>query len=148
MATIDHFQTPGSQQTTGEHHNVPNIHAHRMSSQATLPVRFTSEALNHIRKMLAKHVEHKGLRLSMKAGKGCSGFAYIFDYVTQAQPEDRLFCTAEGIQVFIDQAWVSAFQGSTIDYVKQGLNARLECINPNESARCGCGESFSLIGGN
>jgi len=108
---------------------------------------FTPGAFKHVQKVLSHHQEYQGLRLSVKKS-GCSGLAYLFDYVKQVDPEDTCFVISDSqpqsVSVFIEPRWQHLFQGVTIDYVKTGLNARLECINPNEVARCGCGESFSV----
>ena len=113
------------------------------TSQA-VPINFTDRAFNYIQS-LPERSNAKGLRLGIKTGKGCSGFAYQLDYVEQVRPEDMTF-SVEGLTVFIDSEWYDFLKGTQIDYVKDkdNLNARLAFINPNEAARCGCGESFSI----
>jgi iron-sulfur cluster assembly protein len=101
----------------------------------------TPIALNFLQKKLRQDLNCRGLRLSVKKA-GCSGFTYLFDYVTQVDVSDHVVTLEEGVNIFVDSKYLSIFQGLQIDYVKKGLNKQLLCINPNEVARCGCGESF------
>ena len=83
-----------------------------------------------------------GMRLAVKT-TGCSGMAYVLEFA------DRLF---EGDVEFIDKDVrlvislkdLTYLDGVQVDYQKKGLNEGFEFINPNESARCGCGESFTV----
>jgi iron-sulfur cluster assembly protein len=107
---------------------------------------FTDAACEYIANMLKKK-NGIGFRLSVKK-TGCSGFSYVPSIVEQSNPADLTFDTANGVKVFIDPTWQHLLQGLHIDYVeeiKSGLKQkRLVFTNPNESSRCGCGESFHI----
>jgi len=106
----------------------------------------TDAACTYINTMLRK-AQGIGLRLSIKK-TGCSGYSYALKIVQQANPDDLVLETQNGIKLFIDTAWLTILQGIQIDYIeenKSGLKQkRLVFSNPNEASRCGCGESFHI----
>ncbi|VVC74741.1 Iron-binding protein IscA [Aquicella siphonis] len=111
-----------------------------------LDITLTEAARDYIKKMLEQ--KHGAVfRLSVKK-TGCSGYSYFPSLVDHANPADRAIETPEGFKVYIDTAWLDLLQGLRIDYVeenKTGLKQkRLVFTNPNESSRCGCGESFHV----
>lgn len=83
-----------------------------------------------------------GIRIGIKTA-GCSGFAYVIEYVDQQESDDILYQYDEFVLV-INKKHVPILDNITIDYVKKGLNQGFEFINPLETARCGCGESFQI----
>ncbi len=105
----------------------------------------TTVASDYIKKILEKE-QGVGFRLSVKK-TGCSGFSYVSKIITQANTTD-LVMECVGIKVFIDPVWAHLYEEVTLDYIeeeKAGLKQkRLVFINPKESARCGCGESFHI----
>ncbi len=103
----------------------------------------TPSAIQHIKKILAKQVREKCFRLSVKRS-GCSGFSYVVDYVDSVHSEDLKFSIDDELVVFVDRASFPILQGVCIDYVQNGINGTLKFINPNQTAACGCGESFSI----
>lgn len=103
----------------------------------------TPSAIQHVKKILAKQVGEKCFRLSVKRS-GCSGFAYVVDYVDNFFSEDLKFSIDNDLVVFVDRASFPFLKGVSIDYVQNGLNGTLKFINPNQTAACGCGESFSI----
>lgn len=103
----------------------------------------TPSAIKHIKKILAKQVHGKCFRLSIKRS-GCSGFAYVVDYVDSLHAEDLKFSIDNDLVVFVDRLSFPILKGVCIDYVQNGLNGTLKFINPNQTAACGCGESFSI----
>src|SRR5262245_37839154 len=105
----------------------------------------SDSARNYIKKMLDKN-QGVGFRLSIKK-TGCSGYSYHPTIVEMIKETD-LVCDIDNIKIYIDMAWLQLLQGLHIDYVedeKSGLKQkRLVFSNPNESSRCGCGESFHV----
>lgn len=106
-------------------------------------------ALSHIKKLLASSSEENqpiGLRVHVKKA-GCSGYEYdlSFAYNDSQTAYDFVF-EQEGIIVLVDQEIYIKFLkgGTTLEYVKEGLNEGLQFKNPNVAAQCGCGESFTL----
>jgi iron-sulfur cluster assembly accessory protein len=82
------------------------------------------------------------LRVSVEGG-GCSGFQYKFD-IERARAEDDLVITRDGATVLIDAISVGYMKGAEIDFVDGLIGASFKVKNPNATAGCGCGTSFSL----
>ena len=105
-------------------------------------ISLTERAAEKVQKCLQKRGQGIGLRVGVKT-TGCSGLAYVLEYVDQSKPEDQTI-ESNNCQIFVDPKSSVYLQGLTIDWVKQGLNEGFEFINPNERNRCGCGESFTV----
>jgi iron-sulfur cluster insertion protein len=82
------------------------------------------------------------LRVSVEGG-GCSGFQYRFDLVKETAPDD-LLVERNGARVAIDPVSLGVVQGSEIDFVDDLIGAQFKIKNPNVTASCGCGTSFSI----
>ena len=95
---------------------------------------------------IARNLERRGGGLGIRIGvrtTGCSGLAYVLEYVDDLQPGDDVV-VQEGFSVIISKKDQPYLKDMQIDYVRQGLNEGFEFINPNEKDRCGCGESFRI----
>lgn len=85
-----------------------------------------------------------GIRVGVKT-TGCSGLAYVLEYVdTVPTVFDQHVYEHHGVKVFVDSRSLVYLNGLEMDWVKQGLNEGFEFSNPNEKAKCGCGESFNV----
>ena len=105
-------------------------------------ISLTDKASNKVQQTLAKRGKGIGIRIGVKT-TGCSGLAYVLEYVDHPNPEDiRVDCT--GCSLFVDPKSSAYINNMTIDYVRNGLNEGFEFSNPNERDRCGCGESFRI----
>ena len=82
------------------------------------------------------------LRVSVEGG-GCSGFQYKFD-IERAQSQDDLVITRDGVTVLVDSISVNYMKGAEIDFVDDLIGSSFKIKNPNATAGCGCGTSFSL----
>lgn len=102
----------------------------------------TSTAANKIRRNLEQRGRGMGIRLGVKT-TGCSGLAYVLEYVDSLDPSDTAF-EQDGFVIVVDPKSLLVMDGLEIDYVRQGLNEGFEFNNPNEKDRCGCGESFRV----
>jgi iron-sulfur cluster assembly protein len=102
----------------------------------------TDSAKIQIKKNLLRRQKGKGIRLGVRT-TGCSGLAYVLEYVDEITSDLDNF-VFDDVSVFISKRDQVYLAGLTMDYIKQGLNEGFEFINPNELARCGCGESFSV----
>jgi iron-sulfur cluster assembly protein len=97
-------------------------------------------------KKVLKHIEKRGQGIGIMVGvrtTGCSGLAYKLEYVDETA-DDVLQYESHGVTVFVSPKDTPYINGLTMDYKRQGLNEGFEFINPNETARCGCGESFKV----
>lgn len=107
-----------------------------------MKIELTESAAKQIRKQLASRGRGIGLRVGVKDA-GCSGFAYTYDYADEMRAGDHLF-EAHDAKVVVDAKSLEFLNGSTLDFVKEGLKQVFKFTNPNVDATCGCGESFSV----
>ena len=106
-------------------------------------ISLTDAAKNKIQKLVTAK-GYAGIRLGVKT-TGCSGLAYVLEYVKEYTDEPYTINYAqEGFVVLVSQKDDVYLNGTTVDYVRQGLNEGFEFSNPNERDRCGCGESFRV----
>ena len=83
-----------------------------------------------------------GVGVSVKSG-GCAGMSYVMDYSKEVNPNDELI-EDKGVKVYIDSAAVMYLLGTEMDYKKEDFSSSFVFNNPNETERCGCGESFKV----
>ena len=107
-----------------------------------MTISLTESAANRVKTFLSTRGRGVGLRLGVRK-TGCSGFAYVINYADEAQPGDVVF-EDRGVKVFVEAASLSLLDGTTVDFVKQGLNEAFRFRNPHVKGECGCGESFSV----
>jgi iron-sulfur cluster assembly protein len=81
------------------------------------------------------------LRMGVKGG-GCSGLSYLLEFDTELAPHDKVF-EIDGIKVVCDAKSYLYLNGTTLDYVQQGLTGGFTFVNPQAKSSCGCGTSFS-----
>ena len=103
----------------------------------------TSNAVNHIKKLLSSREKKPlGIKLNIET-KGCSGLSYKMEYVDVADKNDELI-TVENINIYVDPKATLFLLGTTMDYEEGVLESGFKFVNPNEKGRCGCGESFHV----
>ena len=111
-------------------------------------IKITERAAKQINSLLENAPsEAIGLRLNIKT-TGCSGNSYHMEYVSAEDDlsKDEKF-EENGASIYIPKIYSWILFGTTIDYITDDLgNSRFDFINPNEVARCGCGESFQVGG--
>ena len=83
-----------------------------------------------------------GVRVGVKSG-GCAGMSYIMEYTKEVNPNDEMI-EEKGVKVFIDPSAVMYLLGTEMDYKKEEFSSSFVFKNPNETERCGCGESFKI----
>ena len=107
------------------------------------PLNLTPQAITKVREIMATQDPlPAGLRIGVVGG-GCSGFQYKFD-VDRAQAEDDLVIERDSAVVLVDPASVPFLAGSEVDFVDDLIGASFRVVNPNATASCGCGTSFSI----
>ena len=107
-----------------------------------MTITVTPAAAQHISRHLASRGKGKGIRVGVRTS-GCSGMAYVLEFVDEIAPEDHVFEDA-GVTVVVDPKSMVYLDGTELDFVKEGLNEGFRFNNPNVSAECGCGESFTV----
>lgn len=105
-------------------------------------ISITEQAAKKVQQQLLKRGSGIGLKVGVKT-TGCSGLAYVLEYVDNPQPEDKCI-ECNGCKIYVDPKSCPYLQGTEIDFVRNGLNEGFEFRNPNERDRCGCGESFRI----
>jgi iron-sulfur cluster assembly accessory protein len=105
-------------------------------------VTLTEGAAQRIGEILGSESSGAMLRVSVEGG-GCSGFQYKFDIERQKADED-IVLRRDAAVVLIDPVSLGFLQGAEIDYVDDLIGASFKVNNPNATASCGCGTSFSL----
>jgi iron-sulfur cluster assembly protein len=104
----------------------------------------TSEAVKKVSQTLAKRGKGVGIRIGIRT-TGCSGLAYVLEYVDEYKSEVGVTNYAQQDFVVLVSAKDEPYlKGLTMDWVRNGLNEGFDFINPNERDRCGCGESFRV----
>ena len=107
-------------------------------------IELTELAAEKVKQLLEKRGHGLGIRVGVRT-TGCSGLAYILEYVdTTPVTRDQFKYESQGVTVWVDGKSLVYVDGMTIDWQKKGLNEGFEFINPKEAARCGCGESFTV----
>jgi len=109
-----------------------------MSQDVTL----SASAAKQIKAIMASQSTDGLLRIGVVGG-GCSGFSYTFDLETEIKGDDTLI-ERDGARVVIDESSLPFLEGSEIDYVDELIGASFKIHNPNATAACGCGTSFSV----
>jgi iron-sulfur cluster assembly protein len=107
-----------------------------------MAITLSEAAATHVNSFLANRGKGVGLRLAVKT-TGCSGLAYVLEFVDEPNPEDTVF-EDQGIRVFVDPKSLVYLDGTQLDYVREGLNEGFQFNNPNVKDMCGCGESFNI----
>jgi Iron-sulfur cluster assembly accessory protein len=92
--------------------------------------------------MSATEKNYLGVRIGVKSG-GCAGMSYLMEYTKKINPSDEII-EDKGVKVFIDSAAVMYLLGTQMDYKKEEFSSSFVFNNPNETERCGCGESFKI----
>jgi iron-sulfur cluster insertion protein len=115
-----------------------------MSETATMePIIFTSNAASKVSEMIAEEGD-AALKLRVYVtGGGCSGFQYSFAFDDQVG-EDDMVVEKDGVTLLVDGMSFQYLVGATIDYQEGLEGARFVITNPNATATCGCGSSFSV----
>jgi iron-sulfur cluster assembly protein len=107
-----------------------------------MAISLTSNAANHVRRMLEKRGGGLGLRLGVKK-TGCSGFAYALDYADQVAENEVVF-DSQSLKIVVPRDALPLIDGTEVDYISEGLNRMFRFSNPNMKDECGCGESFTV----
>ena len=107
-----------------------------------MAVSMTHAAAERVNKFLQSRGKGIGLRLGVKTS-GCSGMAYVLEFVDELQAEDEVF-SVEGVNIIVDGKSLIYLDGTELDFVKEGLNEGFKFNNPNTKGECGCGESFTV----
>ena len=104
--------------------------------------RLTENAAERIAAMLEDEERGSFFRVAVLGG-GCSGFQYDFSIDTNRQTDDRVF-TSHDVEVVIDNMSLELVDTAVLDYKQDLMGSYFSVDNPNATASCGCGTSFSV----
>ena len=106
-------------------------------------IKLSENAASRIKEIMSNaHKDSVGVRVSVKSG-GCAGMSYVMEYSKEANPNDEII-EDKGVKVFIDSSAVMYLLGTEMDFKKGDFSSTFVFNNPNETERCGCGESFKV----
>ena len=106
-------------------------------------ITLTDGAASRIKEIMSKDESKSvGVRVGVKSG-GCAGMSYIMEYAKEINPNDEVI-EDKGVKVLIDPKAIMYLLGTEMDYKKEELSSTFVFKNPNETERCGCGESFKI----
>jgi iron-sulfur cluster insertion protein len=102
----------------------------------------TPRAVQQLLALQQNEAENSRFRIGVFSG-GCAGFQYSFSF-DQAQNEDDIIFSTDGIECIVDEMSMSFLNGVILDYEEDMMGASFQLKNPNASSACGCGSSFSI----
>ena len=106
-------------------------------------ITLSDNAASRIKEILSNdETKSIGVRVGVKTG-GCAGMSYIMEYAKEINPTDEII-EDKGVKVFIDPGAIMYLLGTEMDYKKEQFSSTFVFKNPNETERCGCGESFKI----
>jgi len=105
-------------------------------------IQITEIAKNKINSFIDKREKTLGIRIGVKT-TGCNGLSYVLEYVDTPDDHDQLH-NVDGVEVYVNPKDLVYLKDITIDYKNEKFQEGFDFINPIESGRCGCGESFHI----
>ena len=106
-------------------------------------ITLSDKAAERVKEIMAQAKEKiLGVRVSVSSG-GCAGMSYVMEYAKKINPHDEIV-EDKGVKVLIDSKAIMYLLGTEMDYKKEQLSSTFVFKNPNETERCGCGESFKI----
>ncbi len=106
-------------------------------------ITLSDNAANRIKEIMSKaEKDLVGLRVGVKSG-GCAGMSYMMEYAKEVKPNDEVI-EDKGVKLFVDPGAIMYLLGTEMDYKKEQFSSSFIFKNPNETERCGCGESFKV----
>ena len=106
-------------------------------------LKLSDNAANRIKEIMSKAESSAiGVRVGVKSG-GCAGMSYVMEYAKEAKKNEEVI-EDKGVKVFIDSNAIMYLLGTEMDYKTDKFSSQFVFKNPNETERCGCGESFKV----
>ena len=106
-------------------------------------IKLSENAASRIKEIMSKAENSTiGVRVGVKSG-GCAGMSYIMEYAKSIKPNEEVI-EDKGVKVIIDPKAIMYLLGTEMDYKKEKFTSQFVFKNPNETERCGCGESFKV----
>jgi iron-sulfur cluster assembly protein len=107
-----------------------------------MAVSMTPVAVNRVKELMTtQKLDSAFLRMGVRGG-GCSGMTYDLQFDSELRKHDKQF-EVDGVKVVVDVKSYLYLNGTTLDFVTQGLTGGFTFVNPNAKSSCGCGTSFT-----
>ena len=106
-------------------------------------IKLSTNAAERIKEIMSKAEDKAiGVRVGVKSG-GCAGMSYVMEYAKDIKPNEEVI-EEKGVKVLIDPKAIMYLLGTEMDYKVEEFSSSFVFNNPNETERCGCGESFKI----
>tara|TARA_E500000331_G_scaffold87801_1_gene83567 strand:+ start:284 stop:619 length:336 start_codon:yes stop_codon:yes gene_type:complete len=106
-------------------------------------IKLSDKAVNRIKEIMSQAQNSTiGVRIGVKSG-GCAGMSYVMEYAKEIKPNEEVI-EDNGVKVLIDPKAIMYLLGTEMDYKEEKFSSQFFFKNPNETERCGCGESFKV----
>jgi iron-sulfur cluster assembly protein len=106
-------------------------------------IKLSNNAVSRIKEIMSQANNSTiGVRVGVKSG-GCAGMSYVMEYAKEVKPNEEII-EDKGVKVLIDPKAIMYLLGTEMDYKKDNFSSQFIFKNPNETERCGCGESFKV----
>ena len=106
-------------------------------------IKISDNAVSRIKEIMSEaHNSTIGVRVGVKSG-GCAGLSYVMEYATDIKPNEEVV-EEKGVKVLIDPKAIIYLLGTEMDFKREKFSSQFIFKNPNETERCGCGESFKV----
>ena len=106
-------------------------------------IKLSDKAVNRIKEIMSQAQNSTiGVRVGVKSG-GCACMSYVMEYAEEVKPNEEVI-EDKGVKVLIDPKAIMYLLGTEMDYKKEKFSSQFVFKNPNETERCGCGESFKV----
>jgi iron-sulfur cluster assembly protein len=106
-------------------------------------IKLSESAAKRIKEIMSSAENNAiAVRVGVKSG-GCAGMSYIMEYAQDIKPNEEVI-NQRGVKVLIDPKAIMYLLGTEMDYKKEKFSSQFIFKNPNETERCGCGESFKI----
>jgi iron-sulfur cluster assembly protein len=106
-------------------------------------IKLSDNAASRIKEIMSQAENSTiGVRVGVKSG-GCAGMSYVMEYAKDVKPNEEII-EDKGVKVLIDPKAIMYLLGTEMDYKKEEFSSTFVFKNPNETERCGCGESFKI----
>jgi len=106
-----------------------------------MPISLTPVASERVKRFVSQTPGALGLRFGVTR-TGCSGWGHVADLARERRADDSVF-EHDGVRIYVDAGSLPLVDGTEIDFGRQGLSETFVFRNPNATAECGCGESFT-----
>ena len=106
-------------------------------------IKLSQNAAERIKEIMSKAEDQTiGVRVGVRSG-GCAGMSYVMEYAKDIKPNEEIV-EDKGVKVLIDPKAIMYLLGTEMDYKEEKFSSQFIFKNPNETERCGCGESFKV----